>query len=648
MSSTDITALPERGVPQPPPRRGARRVTVGSIVTTVVLSIFATLLGPLGVLQSASAATGANVTWRISSEPADAKTGYVTMLNGIREAIRAGRVRPVSGGPAVDVTDVDGANQFITVDLHAEDRPEFIRVFMRRSDSYVMGWRVATEDGAGAVHFGNFLTLDPHVNLPGAIRTGNGANVNSRFENLANYSDLQQQGATREGMQITPASLNTAVLRLQGGEQIETRLGAQSILQVIVAVAEGSRFRNQAGETATAFGRGQAFTVTAQHMAQQNNWATMSRALLVAIVAGVAVLAAPIEVGAVVFGTVAALAAAVMTAHHSNVNTKGRHLAEGDFSEYVQPDGFGDYPTVQAAIDAAPTDGVEHNIIIAPGTYHETINVPASKRKLFIKGSTGNAADVVITADKAHGMINPATGAPYGTQGSAVATFKAPDITVATISIVNSFDPAKHPEVGPYETQAVAVAAMGDRQTFSQDRIISRQDTVLVKGIQPTDQARQYFVGSYIEGTVDFIFGNATAVFDRCNIAMRNWVGGTVLAPNTDKSKKYGILISGSEIFTNGVPVKTMYLGRPWHNSPDVSPQAVVRDSVIHSGVNSDHPWTDMTTDYSWTQARFKEYNNYGQGAGDNPNAPQLTDAQAPDYTARKYLAGTDGWNPVY
>lgn len=31
-----------------------------------------------------------------------------------------------------------------------------------------------------------------------------------------------------------------------------------------------------------------------------------------------------------------------------------------------------------------------------------------------------------------------------------------------------------------------------------------------------------------------------------------------------------------------------------------------------------------------------------------NSNRPQLTDAQASDYTVEKYLAGTDGWNPVW
>jgi len=225
-------------------------------------------------------------------------------------------------------------------------------------------------------------------------------------------------------------------------------------------------------------------------------------------------------------------------------------------------------------------------------------------------------------------MTNPATGAPYGTQGSAVVTVKATGVTIANVTIQNTFDPAYHPEVDAYSTQAVALAAEGNRQTYTQDRIISRQDTILAKAPVATGQYRQYVVGSYIEGSVDFIFGNATAVLDRDDIAMRNWVGGTVLAPNTDASKKYGILITGSEFLTNRVPENTMYLGRPWHNSADVWPQAVVRETAIHSGITAARPWTDMTTDYSWTQTRFTEHGNYGLSQGVGANAPQMTDSE--------------------
>ncbi|WP_326585995.1 hypothetical protein OG889_30935 [Streptomyces sp. NBC_00481] len=48
-----------------------------------------------------------------------------------------------------------------------------------------------------------------------------------------------------------------------------------------------------------------------------------------------------------------------------------------------------------------------------------------------------------------------------------------------------------------------------------------------------------------------------------------------------------------------------------------------------------------------FTPRSFREYGNFGPGAGTGSESPQLTAAEAAEYTAQKYLAGTDGWNPI-
>nr|WP_240982655.1 pectinesterase family protein [Streptomyces sp. S3(2020)] len=585
---------------------------------------------------SAVAAQGADVSWQITSEPADARAGYAALLNGIRRAVSDHRVRP-DGGRPVDVTASAGANQFITVDLQAEDRPEFLRLFMRRSDAYILGFRPGTVNGAGTVQLADaFFTLEAGVALPGATAD----NTQTRFNNHASYSNLP----SRNGMQISPTSLDNAVLTLHNGSTVREADAESALLQLIVALAEGSRFRNQAAETATAFGEGRPFTVTTRHMDQHNNWARASTVLLGAIALGEAVLAPEIVIGEVAYATVRALTALLMLAHHSGKNTRGRGLAEGTTS-FVAANGTGDYWTVQAAIDAAPAGGTAHTVFLDQGDYHETITVPTNRQWLTVMGVTGVAEDVVIHNTRAHGMLKP-DGTQWGTEGSAVATFKAPDLTVKDLTISNTFDPAAHPEISPFETQAVAVAAKADRQVYRNVRILGRQDTLLVKGETPTTQARQYFVECFIRGNVDFVFGNATAVIDKSTLHMLAWPGGTVLAPNTDYRKKYGILITHSTIAADGL-VREMYLGRPWHNAPEAHPQAVVRDTFVPGQINDPQPWTNMTPDYPWSWARFKEYNNTGLGAGHGANAPKLTDAEAGDYTAQKYLAGTDNWNPT-
>ncbi|MFF8970848.1 pectinesterase family protein [Streptomyces sp. NPDC014995] len=604
----------------------------------------------VGSASSAVAAPGSDITWHNSYEREEAKKRYAELINAIKRRVSSHQVRP-DGGRPVYVTDEDGTGQYITVDMYSEgDLGEFIRVFMRRSDAYVMGWRPGTDHGNGNVSWtdsaGNasrYFPLEPGLLLPGATTE----TTNFRYQNLAGYDALRGQGAVRDNMRISPSSLSAAVMTLHDGANSTAgyvRIAAPAILQVIVAIAEGARFLNQAADTARAFGNGDAYTVTPQHIEQHNNWGLMSSSLLTAVVAGAAVLAAPIFIAGVEITTAVALASLIMMAHHSGKGTKGRGLLEGS-TKLVAPDGTGDYWTVQAAIDAAPESGA-NTIFIDKGIYHEAISVPRDKSWLTIQGVTGNRSDVIIYNTRCHGMINPATGLKYGTQGSAVATFRPPNLTVKDLTISNGFDRAAHPEIDPYETQAVAVAAMGDRQVYDNVAIMSHQDTLLVKGETPTTQARQYFYNCFVRGDVDFVFGNATAVIDRSTLQMLDWPGGTVVAPNTDYRKKYGILITHSNLTANGL-IRTKYLGRPWHNTAEAWPQALVRDSTIAGQFNDTQPWTNMMPDYSWQSARFREYNNSGLGAGQGANAPKLTAAEAADYTAQKYLAGTDGWNPV-
>ncbi|WP_405816662.1 pectinesterase family protein [Streptomyces sp. NBC_01390] len=596
--------------------------------------------------SSAGAATGADVEWRISmvagSGPGTAQQGYAAMLNGIRTAMGA-RI-PIEGALPIDVTDINGARRYIAVDLHAYDSSQFIRVFLRRSDAYFMGWRAGNENG-GAVTWGRFFTLEDTAEAGGASALPDAtiANTDTQYNGQAGYDSLRGQGASRETMQISPVRLNQAVLDLHNGAGIDSRTAAGSILQIIVAVAEATRMRQQARDTARAFYLGQAFALTTAHIAFHNNWGRLSRAMLLAVMAGTAVLAAPVEIAGIVIATVAVGATYLMTVHHSDQDTSGKHLLEGSLLA-VSPYGDGDHWTVQAAIDHVPSSGA-NTIVIEKGVYHEVISVPKSKSWLTIKGVTGNRADVVIYNTRCHGMINPATGAQWGTQGSAVATFRPPNLTVQDLTISNTFDRAAHPEISPYETQAVAVAAMGDRQTYRNVAIWSHQDTLLVKGETPTTQARQWFVNCHIRGDVDFIFGSATAVIDRSTIQCLPWPNGTVLAPNTDQSNGDGILISSCTIKTDGVPNGTMHLGRPWLSTAEAYPRATVRNCDIGPGIDANSPWVDMIPGQPWTyRTNFQQYQNFGPGTN---NSPPLYEGYANVYTVQKFLAGTDGWNPT-
>jgi pectin methylesterase-like acyl-CoA thioesterase len=314
----------------------------------------------------------------------------------------------------------------------------------------------------------------------------------------------------------------------------------------------------------------------------------------------------------------------------------------------VAQDGTGDFTSVQAAVDAAPSGLTSpYTILIKPGSYVEPVLVPSGKPYLSFVGASGRAADVLIAYDRANGTAKP-DGTTYGTSGSASVTIAGHDFTARNLTFANTFDEAAHPEIA--NRQAVAVLTSTDRLTFDNVRFLGNQDTLYVNSAATLTVGRAYFYHCYVEGDVDFIFGRGTAVFDECEIHSLNrdstTNNGYVTAASTQTTNPYGFLFDHCEL-TSDAPDGTVYLGRPWHPSGDVNAiaQVVYRESSIGAHIIAAGPWSDFST-FSWKDARYFEYHNTGPGAVVNDNRPQLTDDQAATYTIANYLAGPDNWHP--
>jgi pectin methylesterase-like acyl-CoA thioesterase len=307
----------------------------------------------------------------------------------------------------------------------------------------------------------------------------------------------------------------------------------------------------------------------------------------------------------------------------------------------VAPDGSGDFTTVQAAVDAVP-DGVAYTIRIRPGHYREVVKIPATKPNLTLLGTTGDPADAVVDFDNASGTLKP-DGTPFGTTGSATVTIAASDFTARFVTFSNSFERAAHPEITA--TQAVAMKATGDRMLFDRDRFVSHQDTVYADTSSVDVRARQYYRRSAITGDVDFMFGRATAVFDQVTITALDRGGdpnGYLTAASTRTENPHGFLIVHSTV-TSPAAASTYFLGRPWHPSgdPNAIAQVVIRDTWLPAAIKT-APWTDFSG-FSWRDARLFEFHNSGPGATAGPDRPQLSPADATQFTVRTYLGD---WNP--
>ncbi|OLF10695.1 pectin esterase [Actinophytocola xinjiangensis] len=309
----------------------------------------------------------------------------------------------------------------------------------------------------------------------------------------------------------------------------------------------------------------------------------------------------------------------------ANTNKRWRFAPDGSTQQpTVAADGTGLHRTVQAAVDAAPTNSPSRILItIKPGTYRGVVTVPSNKPNITFEGLGTSPSQVLI--------VNNHSAYTHGTSGSATAFLNGRDFLAVNLTISNDFDENSTPE----GHQAVAVNLGADRAVFRDVRLLGDQDTFLVN-----DSARAYMVDSYVEGTVDFIFGGGTMVFHRTSVYEKRSTGGPITAASTAAEKRYGLMFYQSTITGSGSNNTT--LGRPWRPNA----QVLYRETSLSGTIRTSQPWTDMS-DNSWRDARFLEYRNTGAGAGTNSNRPQLSDAQAGEYTPQKYLAGTDGWNPI-
>ncbi|WP_238012428.1 pectinesterase family protein [Dactylosporangium sp. AC04546] len=314
----------------------------------------------------------------------------------------------------------------------------------------------------------------------------------------------------------------------------------------------------------------------------------------------------------------------------------------------VAADGSGDLTSIQAAVDAIPAGNSEtFTIKIKPGVYHGQVIVPADKQNVVFRGQGPDPTAVVISDDRANGTPKP-EGGTWGTSGSASVTISGAGFSARNLTFANTFDEAAHPEFTGH--QAVAVLTRADRIVFDNVRFLANQDTLYLNSVDAATVNRVYLRKCYVEGDVDFIFGRATAVLDRCRVhsldrgsATNN---GYVTAASTSLSNPYGFLFSECRLTGTAAP-GTVYLGRPWHpsNDPNAVAHTVIRDSVLDAHIRP-APWTDFGT-WPWRDARYFEYRNRGPGAAVTLDRPQLTTSQAATFTPAAFLAGTDGWDPI-
>jgi pectinesterase len=264
--------------------------------------------------------------------------------------------------------------------------------------------------------------------------------------------------------------------------------------------------------------------------------------------------------------------------------------------------------------------------------------MPANKPYLVFRGE--NAEKTILTY--AHNVNEPDPAAARGFNGTGV-VIVANDFCAENITFQNTSGD---------HGQALALRVNGDRAVFYHCRLLGWQDTLLLNG------GRQYFRDCYLAGRVDFIYGAATAVFDRCEIHSKN--GGHITAASTPQEQPFGFVFLDCRLtgdpapwvnpadgtLANNTPRPPKAdLGRPWRDYANVAYlRCDLGDHIKPAGFGT---W--VGAEQREKTARYSEYKNTGPGAATAARLPwthQLTDEQAQAYTVQNVLKGADGWNP--
>ena len=298
----------------------------------------------------------------------------------------------------------------------------------------------------------------------------------------------------------------------------------------------------------------------------------------------------------------------------------GRRLVPSDFT--VGGDGLGDFFTLTEAVAAIPDFGRDTTrIVICGGTYREKISIPATKRLVTLTGR----GEVRVTWDDYAAKIGP-TGRPLGTSGSSTVYFGGDGWTVRGITFENTAG-----RVG----QAVAVQCLATDLCFVGCRFLGNQDTLYLYGEGNRDgetvaeNARIRFEGCYVEGTTDFIFGSAAALFRRCEI--RSKADSYITAASTCRGQRCGLIFEECRL-TADEGVTACWLGRPWR---DYAQTVFLR---CHLGPHiRPEGWHDWNKPHAHRTVRYGEYASEGPGAA--PGSRVGWSRQLSERAARRAVA---------
>ncbi|MGC4074740.1 MAG: pectinesterase family protein [Nibricoccus sp.] len=305
-------------------------------------------------------------------------------------------------------------------------------------------------------------------------------------------------------------------------------------------------------------------------------------------------------------------------------------------------DGTADFATIQGAADWIPQNNtLPRTIRVKPGVYRDLAYFAQNRNFVTLLGDGATRRDVKILyhypAEVYAGAARGLGSLRIDSNDVTVRNLTVDDeVYIAVPSLAGGSNPSAPAFAGPIQT----VASTGLRLVF---------DNVLIKGGQDTlytISGITYFNNCEIWGSVDFIYGDALAVFDSCDIVQIRDTGGPICAPSTPYAQPYGEVFLNCRfpraLVANGYPynvnVGSTTFCRPWRQDGMVA----IINSQLDTHIST-KAWSEW--DGRENTMRAREYGNtlIGGGAASTPAQRQAAGAYwlntvDPDYTNASML----------
>ena len=295
---------------------------------------------------------------------------------------------------------------------------------------------------------------------------------------------------------------------------------------------------------------------------------------------------------------------------------QAKKKTKDNYNVVVAKDGSGDYTSIQEAILASKAYPYQNVVInVKNGIYREKVHVFSWNTKVSLIGESKE--HTIITFDDYFSKINLGRNSTFHTS---TVLIEGNDFTAQNLTIENTSG-----NVG----QAVALSVNANRCYFQNCNIKGFQDTLYTAG----EGFKQYFKNCYIEGGTDFIFGEATVLFENCIIHSKS--NSYITAASTPENQEFGYVFKNCKLTAND-DVSEVYLGRPWRKYA----KTVFIDCDMGNHIKPEgwHNWSNKEAE---STTFYAEYNCKGEGFQPENRvgwSHQLSNSEAKKYTIENIL----------